>query len=142
MINAGAGFLLRRLGADNRTRILNCLMIPALRQARAIQQTYSLRKNSTLEIMVNGGLIDIPPLAGESSITFDLSGPLLVLEINDLKGQAARGPSLINPNSVGASMVKITYEQLFHIVPHTSKLIFTYYILRRWTRTRRGEDCR
>jgi len=29
-----------------------------------------------------------PPLAGESSITFDLSGPLLVLEINDLKGQA------------------------------------------------------
>jgi len=32
---------------------------------------------------------NISPLAGESSITFDLSGPLLVVEINDLKGQAA-----------------------------------------------------
>jgi hypothetical protein len=58
MINAGTGFILHRLGTNNRTRILNCLMIPALRQARTIQQTYSLRKNSALEIMINGGLID------------------------------------------------------------------------------------
>jgi len=58
-------------------------------------QTYQikeLKKSSKLSIkQMNSGCKN-PPLAGESSIMFDLSGPLLVLEINDgndLKGQAA-----------------------------------------------------
>jgi len=55
---------------------------------------------------MNGGCKN-PPLAGESSITFDLLGPLFVLEINDLKGQAAQGPSLINPDLV---QFKLKYD--------------------------------
>jgi len=46
-----------------------------------------------------------------------------VLEINDLKGQAARGPSLINPDSVGASQFKLKIVLHFH--SHAPSLAFT-----------------
>ena len=54
---------------------------------------------------------------------FDLSGPFLVLEINDLKGQAARGPSLINPDSVGASQFNL--KIVLHFRSHAPSLPFT-----------------
>jgi hypothetical protein len=49
----------------------------------------------------------ITPQAGEPSITFNLSGPIIVLRVNDLKGELPCGPLVINPDSVRASQFNL-----------------------------------
>ena len=52
-------------------------------------------------------VIDYPPQAGEPSITFNPSGPIIVLRVNDLKGELPCGPLVINPDSVRASQFNL-----------------------------------
>jgi len=55
------------------------------------------------------------PQAGELSIMFNLSGPIIVLTVNDLKGELPCRPLIINPNLVHTSQfnLKIAQQALY-----------------------------
>ncbi|KAJ7508549.1 hypothetical protein B0H11DRAFT_2304702 [Mycena galericulata] len=59
MINAGADYILQRLGPGSRTRILNCLFIQSLRTAHATGASYCPARPSPVEKAIRAGLVDI-----------------------------------------------------------------------------------